>query len=67
MRELGERAIRKFRAAKPQARYWSDEQVIEGLFLAAARIEGSGITILGRDNAGRLQVRIERRRTARTG
>ena len=67
MRKLQERAIRKFKAANPQARLWSDERCLEGLFLLAARQKGSRFSVVGRGSDGKLEFCIKLRRTGRTG
>ena len=67
LRELLERAIRKFKAANPRARFWSDEQCLESLFLLAARQKGSRFSVVGRGSDGKLEFCIKLRRTGRTG
>jgi hypothetical protein len=62
MRSLYESALRKFRLAYPHMKWWTDEQVLEAMFLAASRDQDSGIRVVGQDQDGKLIFQISLRR-----
>ena len=62
MRTLYESALRNFRLAYPYMKSWTDEQVLEAMFLAASRDQDSGIRVVGQDQDGRLRFQISLRR-----
>ena len=53
--------IRKYRRRHPYARHWTDEQVLEALFLGASRIRGSRVQLIGQDDNRQLIFQIDLR------
>jgi hypothetical protein len=66
MKRLYESALRKFRLTYPHMKWWTDEQVLEAMFLAASREPNSGIRVVGQHQDGTLRFQISLRRTVRT-
>jgi hypothetical protein len=58
MRSLYESALQKFRLAHPHMKSWTEEQVLEAMFLAASREPDSGIRVVGQEQDGRLRFEI---------
>jgi len=59
MRNLLHELLRKFRLENPQMMRWTDEEVQEALFVAAARQCPSKVACIGRRDDGKLIFRIK--------
>ena len=62
LRSLCESALQRFRLAYPYMKWWTDEQVLEAMFLAASREQDSGIRVVGQHEDGTLRFHISLRR-----
>ena len=67
MEKLLQSAIGKFRRAYPHMQRWTDQQVIEALFLEASKQPGSGIRVIGEYRNGELRFEIKLRPDASDG
>ena len=61
MRSLCESAVRNFRLVHPHMKWWTNEQVLEAMFLAASREPDSRIRVVGQDEDGGLRFQINLR------
>lgn len=61
MRSLCEAAVRNFKSVHAHMKWWTNEQVLEAMFLAASREPDSRIRVVGQDEDRRLRFRINLR------